>query len=185
VALGVGADPDTVNHPPDLTVNVLGLQYAWLFTYPDLGVTTGELHVPVGKDLRLLLKAQDVIHAFWLPEFRLKQDTLPNQQAELRFVPKRIGEYPIVCAELCGPYHGGMASKLYVHSQEDYDQWVQSQIAAKTPDSEKTVAMVGDRSDSDAAYLARHADHLANHLGIDTTTLSPLPTSNAVNHDSN
>jgi cytochrome c oxidase subunit 2 len=52
-----------------MTVNVMGLQYAWLFTYPDTGITTGELHIPVGQEVQLNISAQDVLHAFWLPEF--------------------------------------------------------------------------------------------------------------------
>lgn len=172
MALGIGGSPDQVGRPADVTVNVLGLQYAWIFTYPDLGITAGELHIPVDKNVRLNLKAQDVIHAFWLPEFRLKQDTLPGVDSELRFTPKRVGDYPIVCAELCGPYHGAMASRLYVQSQEDYDQWVKEQMlpaAADTtalnlnPNSEPT-----DRSDSD--YLAP----VAQQVGVDARALEQL-----------
>lgn len=131
MALGIGASPEHADHPADLSVNVLGMQYAWIFTYPGSGITSGELHIPVNKDIKLEMKAQDVIHAFWLPEFRLKQDVLPGQDVELRFVPTRVGDYPIVCAELCGAYHGGMVSRLYVQTQEDFDQWLQSQVAAQ------------------------------------------------------
>ncbi len=175
VALGIGASPETVGKPADLTVNVLGLQYAWIFTYPDFNITSGELHIPVGKDVRLILKAQDVIHAFWLPEFRLKQDVMPGSlQSELRFTPKRVGEYPIICAELCGPYHGAMASKLYVHTQEDYDTWLQSQVASR-PDGTQTIAASSDQEDPNAAYLAPFADQLGvnGHL---LEQLRPQPT---------
>lgn len=169
IALGIGANPDEAGKPPDVSVNVLGLQYAWIFTYPDLNITAGELHVPVDKDVRLLLKAQDVIHAFWLPEFRLKQDVMPGSlQSELRFTPKRVGEYPIICAELCGPYHGAMASKLYVHTQEDYDSWLKTQVASQV-DASQTIAAT-DESNPDAAYLAP----FSQQLGIDGTVLEQL-----------
>jgi cytochrome c oxidase subunit 2 len=165
VALGIGASPETANKPADVTVNVLGMQYAWIFSYPESGITSGELHIPVDKDVKLTLKAQDVIHAFWLPEFRLKQDTIPGQDSELRFVPRRVGDYPIVCAELCGAYHGGMVSRLYVQTQEDYDQWVQSQVALKdSQESAKT---------STVASLDAIADPTPN-MG-DRATTSPDP----------
>jgi cytochrome c oxidase subunit II len=98
---GFGA-PDAEAGTAALVVNVTGLQYAWLFNYPAEGITTGELHVPVGQAVQLNLSAQDVIHSFWVPQFRLKQDALPGQPTELRFVATKIGTFPVVCAELCG-----------------------------------------------------------------------------------
>jgi cytochrome c oxidase subunit 2 len=169
LALGIGATPDEKGKAPDLTVNVMGLQYAWIFTYPETGITTGELHVPAGKDIKLTLKAQDVIHAFWLPQFRLKQDVMPGSlESELRFRTERVGEYPIVCAELCGPYHGAMASKLYVHTQEDYDSWLQSQVASKDDSSKTVAANLSDRSNAD--YLAP----FSQQIGIDRKALEQL-----------
>ncbi len=167
LALGVGADPQTQGKEPDLSVDVMGLQYAWIFTYPESGVTSGELHIPVNSDVKLTIKAQDVLHAFWLPEFRLKQDAIPGQPAELRFQPKREGEYPIVCAELCGPYHGAMGAKLYVDSQEAYDQWLQSQVVAQKG-GDQTVAALTERTDIDR--LAPVADQ----LGITAEALKSL-----------
>lgn len=157
MALGVGATARESLDPPDLTINVMGLQYAWIFTYTDTGVTTGELRLPVNKDIKLVIKAQDVLHAFWLPQFRLKQDAIPGQDAELRFTPTRVGEYPIVCAELCGPFHGGMVSKLYVDEPEAFDTWLQQQVASQANGA--TVAQTSEPSNSDAAYLANFADH--------------------------
>jgi cytochrome c oxidase subunit II len=166
MALGIGASPETANHPADLTVNVAGMQYAWIFSYPESGITAGELHVPVNKDIRINLKANDVIHAFWLPEFRLKQDVLPGQGSELRFVPTRVGDYPIICAELCGAYHGGMVSRLYVQTQEDYDTWVQSQIAAL--DDRSTVATIDENPSTQ--FLAPYAEQ----IGVEAQDLSHL-----------
>jgi len=73
--------------------------------YPDNGVVSSEMHVPVGREVLVNISANDVIHAFWVPEFRLKQDAIPGRQSEVRFTPKIAGEYPLICAELCGPYH--------------------------------------------------------------------------------
>jgi cytochrome c oxidase subunit 2 len=167
MALGIGASPENANHPADLTVDVVGMQYAWIFTYPESGVTAGELHVPVNKDIRINLQAKDVIHAFWLPEFRLKQDVIPGQGTELRFVPTRIGEYPIICAELCGPYHGGMNSRLYVQTQADYDLWLQSQVASQADDNQ-TVAAANEAPDT--RFLAAYAER----VGIDNKALKQL-----------
>ncbi|WP_373528419.1 cytochrome c oxidase subunit II, partial [Nostoc sp.] len=84
--IGIGASPQTLDKLADLVVDVKGIQYAWIFNYPDSGITSGELHIPVGADVQLNLSAQDVIHSFWVPNFRLKQDALPGIPTELRFV---------------------------------------------------------------------------------------------------
>jgi cytochrome c oxidase subunit II len=171
MALGIGASPETVDRPPDVTVNVNAMQYAWIFNYPDKGITAGELHLPVNKDVKLAMKAQDVIHAFWLPEFRLKQDVLPGTGSELRFVPTRVGDYPIVCAELCGAYHGGMVTRLYVQTQEDYDAWVQTQVASQA-DGKTTVASASPDVSKD--FLAPYAEDYARNDGINVETLQQL-----------
>ena len=70
-AIGVGASPANQGKAAAVNVNVLGLQYAWIFTYPEINITSGELHVPVGKEVQLNMNAQDVIHAVWIPQLRL------------------------------------------------------------------------------------------------------------------
>ncbi len=155
---GFGATPQEEGKSPDLTVNVTGMQYAWIFNYPDTGIVDGELHIPIGRDVQLLIKAQDVIHSFWVPQFRLKQDALPGQPAELRFVASREGTYPVVCAELCGAYHGGMRTQVIVHSQTDYDAWVNSRLAQAPGDAEaQTLASAHHHGD----HLSRIADQIA------------------------
>ena len=100
------------------------MQFAFIFHYPDGDITTGELHVPVDRPVELRMKANDVIHAFWVPQFRLKQDVIPGQPTVLTFTATRPGSYPIVCAELCGPYHGGMRSTVVVHETDGFDAWL-------------------------------------------------------------
>ena len=119
-----GADENSL-----LSVDVQGMQYAFIFTYPN-GIIDGELHVPVNSPVEINLKATDVLHAFWLPEFRIKQDMIPGQDTKLVFNANREGTYPVVCAELCGPYHGGMRTQLVVHSTDDYEAWVDSRVTA-------------------------------------------------------
>ncbi len=108
-----------------LPVEVTAIQFAFIFHYPDGDITSGELHVPNGRPVELRMKANDVIHAFWVPQFRLKQDVIPGQPTVLTFTPTKTGSYPIVCAELCGPYHGGMRSTVVVHEPDAFDAWVQ------------------------------------------------------------
>ena len=107
-----------------LPIDVTAMQFAFIFHYPEADITTGELHVPVGQPVALQMKALDVIHAFWVPQFRLKQDVIPGQPTLLSFTPTRAGSYPIVCAELCGPYHGGMRSTVIVEEPESFAAWV-------------------------------------------------------------
>jgi len=113
-----------------LNVDLTAMQFAFIFHYPDGDITTGELHVPVDRPVELRMKANDVIHAFWVPQFRLKQDVIPGQPTVLTFTATRAGSYPIVCAELCGPYHGGMRSTVVVHEPADYDSWLQKNSPA-------------------------------------------------------
>ena len=118
-----GMDAGTPLTPP-LTVDVTAIQFAFLFHYPDGDFISGELHVPAGRAVELRMKANDVIHAFWVPQFRLKQDVIPGQPTLLSFTATRPGSYPIVCAELCGPYHGGMRSTVVVHEDDDFESWL-------------------------------------------------------------
>ena len=115
-----------------LPVEVTAMQFAFIFHYPDANITSGELHVPAGQSVELHMEAKDVIHAFWVPQFRLKQDIIPGQPTVLSFTATRAGSYPIVCAELCGPYHGGMRSNVVVHEPEAYSAWLQQNSPIST-----------------------------------------------------
>jgi cytochrome c oxidase subunit II len=169
VALGVGASPENEEKAADLVVNVTGLQYAWIFNYPESGVSSGELHMPANRDVQLNIIATDVIHAFWLPEFRLKQDALPGMPSELRFTPNKVGEYRIVCAELCGAYHGAMKALAVVHTPEEFDTWLQEQQVASSQDVEQTVAFNPDEL-SDGDFLAPYT----SELGVNSENLEKL-----------
>lgn len=165
---GVGATPAEGGKTADVTVNVVGMQYAWIFTYPDQGITTSELHVPVGKDVQVNISAQDVIHSFWVPQFRLKQDAIPGEQTELRFVATKIGTYPIVCTELCGSYHGSMRSEVIVHTPAEYEQWLtETQMAQLQPDH-RVAFSPAELSASE--FLAPYAAE----MGVDGHSLAQL-----------
>ncbi len=107
----------------NLSIEVSAMQFAFLFNYPKGNFISGELHVPVDQEVSMKMESKDVIHAFWVPEFRIKQDIIPGQPTILNFTPTRIGKYPIICAELCGPYHGGMRASIIVEDSSDYEKW--------------------------------------------------------------
>ncbi|NEP55321.1 MAG: cytochrome c oxidase subunit II, partial [Moorea sp. SIO3C2] len=171
-ASGLGEPPS--DQPEDtLNVDVMGLQFAFIMTYPDLGIVDGEVHVPVGKMVKLNLTAQDVIHAFWLPQFRIKQDMIPGQTTSLVFKATKEGTYPVVCAELCGAYHGGMRTQLVVHSPEEYDEWLQSRIAQGPEDVSTAVAAASSSDETDAEYLAHFAQStLSDHSSMHSASMS-------------
>lgn len=153
VKYGFGATGTTV---PAVTVNVQGMQFAWLFEYPEAGITTGELHVPVDRPVQLDISAMDVIHSFWVPQFRLKQDAIPGQPTQLSFTANKIGTYPIVCAELCGSYHGAMRSEIVVESEDDYRAWVEENAIAQGPATPQSALAARTASLSlDAAAIAQ------------------------------
>lgn len=166
---GFGAPTVEGSKAADLVVNVTGLQYAWLFNYPDSGVMAGELHVPLGKAVQLNLSAQDVIHSFWVPQFRLKQDAIPGQPTELRFVATKIGTYPVVCTELCGSYHGNMRTQLIVHSPADYDAWLAENRIAQSSDGKQRIAL-NPAELSTSEFLAPYA----RSIGVNAETLTQL-----------
>lgn len=130
---GIGvAGIDAAPAGPVLPVEVTAMQFAFIFHYPGSDITSGELHVPTGQQVELRMEARDVIHAFWVPQFRLKQDVIPGQPTVLSFTATRAGTYPIICAELCGPYHGGMRSNVVVHEPDAYDTWLQQNTPNRT-----------------------------------------------------
>ncbi len=120
--------------PSAMTVKVISQQWSWQFQYPEYLFASRDLYLPVGKQVNLQMTSLDVIHGFFVPEFRLKQDIVPGRTTELRINPNRIGKYQITCSQLCGAKHTEMVAWVYVVSQEDFDAWVQQQIAAAPKD---------------------------------------------------
>lgn len=113
--------------PQAIEVNVIGTQWSWRFEYPEQGVSSTELWLPVDRQVLLSLSSQDVIHSFWVPEFRVKQDVLPGGEdfvRDLRITPTEIGEYELLCAEMCGLNHALMVAPVNVVSQADFEAWV-------------------------------------------------------------
>ncbi len=115
-----------------LEIKVVAGQWFWRFEYPEYGIVSDKMVMPVDQQAKLTLTSVDVIHSFWVPEFRVKQDLLPGENLvrELRITPTLIGEYKVRCAEMCGTSHAYMESPVIVVSQTDFDTWVQGELAA-------------------------------------------------------
>jgi cytochrome c oxidase subunit 2 len=118
--------------PSDMLVGVTAKQFNWEITYPGpdrkLGTADdvtmdNDLHVPVNKTIRIALKSKDVIHSFFVPNFRLKQDAVPGHEIPVWFKATKPGKYEVPCAELCGFGHSGMKGWLYVQTPEEYEAW--------------------------------------------------------------
>ena len=131
--------------PGEITVNVKGFQWAWTFDYPEGGFTSPELVLPVNQPAVMEMTATDVLHSFWVPEFRVKQDLVPGQTTHLRFTPVEVGEYKLRCAELCGLTHWNMLATVRVVPQDEYDAWMTEQAAK----ADTAVAGVVDEHVSD------------------------------------
>lgn len=108
---------------PDLVVRVVGKQFAWAFEYPSLGVTSVELRVPKDRRVRFELESPDVLHSFWIPAFRVKQDVVPGRRIAVTATPTAVGRYEVLCAELCGVGHTVMRAPVEVMDQVAFDAW--------------------------------------------------------------
>jgi cytochrome c oxidase subunit 2 len=124
--------------PAELTIQVTGRQYNWEVVYAGADGTFGtaddrpfvdEIHVPVGRKVQVILKSKDVVHSFFLPNFRLKQDAVPGRTIEGWFEATRPGKYELPCAMLCGFGHSGMKAWLYVHPPADYERWAKENLS--------------------------------------------------------
>jgi len=113
------------------TFQVKAVQFAWSFTYPDQGIDepVHELHLPLGETVELEMQSDDVIHSFWVPELRVKQDVVPGTVQRYIITPTREGRFPLICTELCGIGHSTMRSWVVVESPEEFEQWLEEMKA--------------------------------------------------------
>jgi cytochrome c oxidase subunit 2 len=125
--------------PTDFDVYVISKQFNWQVVYPgpDGQVGTGddtqfldEMHVPANRVVRVHLRSQDVIHSFFVPQFRIKQDAVPGRDIVAWFEATKPGKYEWPCAELCGFGHSGMRGWVYVHTPADYAKWAAENLKA-------------------------------------------------------
>ena len=130
-------------------VHVTAEQFAWNFRYPgpdgkfdtaDDILTLNQLHFPVGKPVIVTLTSKDVIHSFFLPEFRVKQDAVPGMRTRIWFEGNRVGHWEIACAELCGLGHFRMKGFVTVDTPADYEKWLAEQAASQAPEAPKAAS---------------------------------------------
>jgi cytochrome c oxidase subunit II len=115
-------------------VQITGQQFAWTFDYRNLDFKSGELHMVKGTPYHFTLKAKDVIHSFWVPQFRMKKDAVPGITTDVRVTPTRTGSFTLVCTELCGLGHSTMRAPIVVEDQASFDEW-----AARAKKNQNTV----------------------------------------------
>jgi len=113
-------------------IEVLSRQWVWEFHYPQQNVTSTELHLPNNQRIKLVLKSEDVLHGFYIPAFRIKQDITPNQAINFEFTPIREGRYRLRDSQYSGTYFAAMQADVVVESPQAYQQWL-AEIAAQPP----------------------------------------------------
>jgi cytochrome c oxidase subunit II len=127
-----------IEEPADnaITVDAFAQQFAWSFGYPGKGnaYSQGELHVPVDRQVQFKMHALDVIHSFWVPEWRIKKDAVPGITTTARVTPDRPGTYQLICTELCGFGHATMRAKVVVEPEAEYLEWVEG-LKEEVPDA--------------------------------------------------
>ncbi|WP_165223144.1 cytochrome c oxidase subunit II [Aquisphaera insulae] len=111
--------------PPDAAeISVVGKQWMWYLQHPEGRSEINELHVPLGRPVKLMMTSQDVIHSFYVPAFRVKQDVLPGRYTSLWFQPTKAGTYHLFCAEYCGTSHSEMVGSVTVMEPAEYESWL-------------------------------------------------------------
>ncbi len=142
-----------------MDVYVVGKQWMWSFAYPNGNATQDELVVPVGRRVRLLMTSRDVIHSFFIPQFRVKQDVVPGRTTSLWFEATQTGTYDIFCAEYCGTEHSMMRGRVRVLDASAYAKW--SEENGRGEDLVK----LGERVAADRGCLRCHTVDGTPHLG--------------------
>ncbi len=118
-----------------ITVDVFSQQYAWSFGYPGKGnaYSEGELHVPLDRQVHFKMHALDVIHSFWVPEWRIKKDNVPGITTTAIVTPDKPGTYQLICTELCGYGHAAMRAEVVVEQPAEFRKWVEG-LDRKVPE---------------------------------------------------
>ena len=141
-----------MSRPPEETMNVyvVGKQWMWKFQHLDGQREINELHVPVGRAVKLIMTSEDVIHDVFVPAFRVKADVLPGRYTNIWFEPTKPGTYHLFCAEYCGTRHSGMTGQVVVMEPNDYQNWLSGGAG------EGSLAAAGQRLFNDLACNTCH-----------------------------
>jgi cytochrome c oxidase subunit 2 len=133
-AWGASLYMERYHPPPDaLHIIAVGKQWMWKFQHPGGQREINDLHVPVGTPVVVELASEDVIHSFFVPAFRVKQDAVPGMSTNVWFTATRVGSYHLFCAEFCGTAHSAMQGELVAMQPEDYAAWLSAQPSTDSP----------------------------------------------------
>jgi len=124
-------------------IRVIGKQWLWQFQYDDGKSTIGELYVPINKPVKLIMTSEDVIHSFFIPNFRVKQDVVPGMYTSVWFEANVPGKHQVYCTEYCGTAHSEMLAKVIVLDDQQWDDWRAGKTLSPIPDAGKTLAESG------------------------------------------
>ena len=136
-----------IERPPAdaIEIDVVGKQWMWKFQHPEGQREIDELHVPLGRSVKLVMTSEDVIHSLYVPAFRIKQDVLPGRYTAIWFRPTQVGEYHLFCAEYCGTDHATMGGRVIVMDPAAYQAWLAGGNTAAGPQSPETMAASGEQ----------------------------------------
>ncbi|NBC25974.1 MAG: cytochrome c oxidase subunit II [Bacteroidetes bacterium] len=174
--------------PPDnaYEVRVVGKSWLWEFHYNNGKVSVNELNVPVDRPVKLVMSSDDVIHSFFVPDFRVKRDVLPNRYSSLWFEATETGESIIFCTEYCGTNHSQMDAVVNVMTQDDFETWVESgdSVDESVPPAERGEALVS-RNGCNACHSADGSSGVGpSYLGL-WESERPLANGETVTADAN
>ncbi|HTJ44692.1 MAG TPA: cytochrome c oxidase subunit II [Kofleriaceae bacterium] len=140
-----------------IRIHVVAKQWMWQFVYPNGAIAEDELRVPVGEPVELLITSRDVIHSFYVPAFRLKEDAVPGRITSMWFTATIPGEYDLLCAEYCGAGHSTMRGRVLAVSPAEYTRWIDAHPAQE-------LAKIGERLAAEKGCLRCHSVDGTPHL---------------------
>jgi cytochrome c oxidase subunit 2 len=151
-----------IERKPDnaLDVEVVGKQWMWKLQHAEGKREINELHIPVDRTVALTLISQDVIHSFFVPAFRVKQDVVPGKYTSEWFKPTRVGEYHIFCSQYCGTQHAQMIGRVVVMQSQAYEQWL------KTGEQTESIVRAGERLFHDRGCSGCHSPNSTFHAPL-------------------
>jgi cytochrome c oxidase subunit 2 len=155
----------TASDPDELVVEVTGFQFGWRFDYPESGVTSTDLVLPLDRKALLRLTSTDVIHSFWVPEFRVKQDAVPGRWTTLRVTPNELGDYRVRCAEMCGYAHSAMYAPVMVVEQDQFGDWLGGKEIEAQAAAEGSAVEMGAALSEEQGCLSCHSVDGAELVG--------------------
>jgi cytochrome c oxidase subunit 2 len=126
-------------------INVTAQKWLWQFSYQNGARTTGELHVPADRPIKLVMSSNDVIHSFFVPDYRIKQDVVPGRYTEVWFNATEPGESIVFCTEYCGTAHSDMTAQVIVHEQAEFEKWLAANTGGGTKPEDLSQAEWGEQ----------------------------------------